>query len=416
MTQYQRLIQVDVDEDDGESALAAVGCVTAIRRLLDSVNKEPAMLIQLQSVIYPILMHGLTPDGLDAIEDGLDCIALILYYGNQVNAELWRLLPQMLYIVAGKDDDVDGGFGNEYLGAVTTCVQNYIAKDPVTFLTKAADQTESYLELTYKFVQRILVMNQNSAAKLDGMVVLKVVITLFENLQGQIDHALPQIIGMLLAELQVLLSKKKPVVKYQSMLLQALALAFYNNPVITFQVCEQNQMTVPLFQSWLSFMPQFKLEFELRRVIFGLISILRCAPEHHPQLIQLRLQDLFKTTSELVMRQYKSRIDTLEENEKAIKEEEEELAKKLASGDVDDGQNAMDDDGDEDFEDDDAEFEKTKKALTNFKNGIEDDDDDYDEEDDEDYEYAGGDMNLYDSKLDDLDELNFMKDTMQTLF
>jgi hypothetical protein len=34
---YQRLIQVSVEEDDGESTLAAVGCVTAIRRILDSV-------------------------------------------------------------------------------------------------------------------------------------------------------------------------------------------------------------------------------------------------------------------------------------------------------------------------------------------------------------------------------------------
>lgn len=255
VTQYQRLIQVDVDEDDGESALAAVGCVTAIRRLLDSVNKEPNMLLQLQSVIYPILMHGLTPDGLDAIEDGLDCIAIILYYGNQVNSDMWRLLPQMLYIVAGKDDDVDGGFGNEYLTAVVTCVQNYIAKDPATFMTVGQGQTETYLELTYKFIQRILIMNQNSNAKLDGMVVLKVVTTIFENLQGQIDHALPNFVGMLLAELQVLLSAKKPVVKYQSMLLQALALAFYNSAQVTFAACEKNNMTGALFQAWLSFMP-----------------------------------------------------------------------------------------------------------------------------------------------------------------
>lgn len=80
-------------------------------------------------------------------------------------------------------------------------------------------------------------------------------------------------------------------------------------------------MTGALFQAWLSFMPQFKLEFELRRVIFGLISILRCPSEFQPQLIQMRLQDLFKTTSELVLRQYKQRIETLEENEKSIKEE-----------------------------------------------------------------------------------------------
>jgi len=28
----------------------------------------------------------------------------------------------MLYVVAGKDDDIDGGYGNEYLGPVTTCI------------------------------------------------------------------------------------------------------------------------------------------------------------------------------------------------------------------------------------------------------------------------------------------------------
>lgn len=59
-----------------------MGCVSGIRRLLDTVNKEAEMLSKLQQVIYPILMHCLTPDGLDAIEDGLDCIAIILYYGN----------------------------------------------------------------------------------------------------------------------------------------------------------------------------------------------------------------------------------------------------------------------------------------------------------------------------------------------
>lgn len=139
VTQYQRLIQVDVEEDDGESALAAIGCVTAIRRLIDSVNKDPAMLEQIQTVIYPVLMHGLTPDGIDAIEDGVDCVAMILYYGNSVSPAMWRLFPQMLHIVAGNDNDVDGGFGHEYLSSIVTCVQNYIAKDPVTFLTKAAD-------------------------------------------------------------------------------------------------------------------------------------------------------------------------------------------------------------------------------------------------------------------------------------
>jgi len=45
----------------------------------------------------------------------------------------------MLYIVGGKPDDVDGGFAIEYLNNVATCIQNFIAKDPVTFLSVAPD-------------------------------------------------------------------------------------------------------------------------------------------------------------------------------------------------------------------------------------------------------------------------------------
>jgi hypothetical protein len=86
---YQRLITVNVEEDDGESALAAVGCVEAVRRVLDSCQNNKELLHQLENIIYPILMHSLTPDGLDAIEDGLDCIALILYHGQAISPQMW---------------------------------------------------------------------------------------------------------------------------------------------------------------------------------------------------------------------------------------------------------------------------------------------------------------------------------------
>lgn len=75
-----------------------------------------------------------------------------------------------------------------------------------------------------------------------------------------------------------------------------------------------------------------------------------------------------------------------------------------------------DDDSDEmDDGDDEEDFENTKKALAKFKNGELNDDYDDEDDDDSDYEAAGGDLDLYDSKLDDIDELNFMKDTMQVL-
>jgi len=109
-------------------------------------------------------------------------------------------------------------------------------------------------------------------------------------------------------------------------------------------------------------------------------------------------------------------MDMVEENEKDIKEEQDEQAKDAAAKDgkqEDDMEDDFEDEDDDDYGDEDAEFEKTKKQLMNFKNGTLADDDD--DDDDSDYECAGGDMNLYDSKLDEMDELNYMKETMEVL-
>ena len=82
-------------------------------------------------------MHGLTPDGLDAIEDALDCIALLVYHGPQgrIHQDMWKLFPQLIYVVCGDGSDPDGGYGFEYLSQISVSIQNYIAKDPDTFLS-----------------------------------------------------------------------------------------------------------------------------------------------------------------------------------------------------------------------------------------------------------------------------------------
>ena len=64
-------------------------------------------------------MHGLTPDGMDVTEDSVHCMSLLVYYGTPkdccVAPEMWRLMPQLMYMVCGQEDDVDGGYGFEFL-------------------------------------------------------------------------------------------------------------------------------------------------------------------------------------------------------------------------------------------------------------------------------------------------------------
>jgi|LauGreDrversion4_2_1035121.scaffolds.fasta_scaffold1624737_1 hypothetical protein len=54
-----------------------------------------------------------------------------------------------------------------------------------------------------------------------------------------------------------------------------------------------------------------------------------------------------------------------------------------------------------------------------MKNGgtaaAQEEEDDYDDEDDSDYEFMGGDLAIYDSALDNVDELLFVKDQFERL-
>ena len=58
---------------------------------------------------------------MDAIEDSLDCIALLIYYSkqSQISANMWTLFPQLLYVICGDENDPEGGFAFEYLAQIS---------------------------------------------------------------------------------------------------------------------------------------------------------------------------------------------------------------------------------------------------------------------------------------------------------
>jgi hypothetical protein len=74
-------------------------------------------MIKVEEQIYPVLLHSLTVDGLDAIEEGINCIIALLYYAYKttpLSPLMWKLYPQLLYVCAGSEENVEGGFGLEY--------------------------------------------------------------------------------------------------------------------------------------------------------------------------------------------------------------------------------------------------------------------------------------------------------------
>jgi hypothetical protein len=104
-------------------------------------------------------------------------------------------------VVVGDEKDPDGGYGFEYLSQVAISIQNYIAKDPMTYLSVGENQSQTYIALTFNFVEKVLKINVESPDKLDGIVAMKILIAMIENLRGKIDEAIPYIIKICIEQL-----------------------------------------------------------------------------------------------------------------------------------------------------------------------------------------------------------------------
>lgn len=95
-------------------------------------------------------------------------------------------------------------------------------------------------------------------------------------------------------------------------------MALYNNSQATLSIIETEKQTMAVFGSWLGFMSKFKLEFEIRRIVFGLLAILKTPGEHIPPIVQQQLPEITKQLAVLAKQVHSQRLKILEDNEKFI--------------------------------------------------------------------------------------------------
>jgi hypothetical protein len=98
------------------------------------------------------------------------------------------------------------------------------------------------------------------------------------------DEGVPVILGIIVNELETV-GDSKDVKNYKSMVFQALSMSFHYNAILTMQVLDQQQKIMPVFTAWFQFMDKFKKEFEMRRVLFGLTSIVSIDASQQNQMI-----------------------------------------------------------------------------------------------------------------------------------
>jgi len=124
-------------------------------------------------------------------------------------------------------------------------------------------------------------------------------------------------------------------------------------------------------------------------------------------MVQQQLPAIVKYMGGLISRVHSQRLKTLESNEKHVKNGFEDSSDE--EGDDDDDE-AFEEDGADDPNNPNAVFNNVKNALSNLSNGKPMRGDDEDDSD-SDYEENAGEFSLYDSPLEDTDELVTTKET-----
>lgn len=55
----------------------------SIRRIMEVIKNDKAILLELEKIVYPLIMKTLTATGHDSIDESVTCITIILFYGYQ---------------------------------------------------------------------------------------------------------------------------------------------------------------------------------------------------------------------------------------------------------------------------------------------------------------------------------------------
>lgn len=97
--------------------------------------------------------------------------------------------------MTGKESDLEGGHGIEFLDRALITIMNYICKDPQAFQSGHDSQdvrlpaNTTYIQHTFSFIDRLLQLNVHDQYKIAGVCALKIMTIMLENFEC--DNYLP---------------------------------------------------------------------------------------------------------------------------------------------------------------------------------------------------------------------------------
>jgi len=107
---YCRLIATagGQEETDTEAGLTADGLMSAIRRVLNSISgKFPNLYPQLEAILERPILLSLSEAGATSADEGLSCIAELIYNQEGVSEKMWGLYHHIIQSYCNNEGVID---------------------------------------------------------------------------------------------------------------------------------------------------------------------------------------------------------------------------------------------------------------------------------------------------------------------
>lgn len=350
---FTRMIQKDMNEDEGESAMAAVSTLNTISKIIDVLEDKSEDLVKISEVLKPIFNHCLSEAGSDYFEETLNLLTCLLYYAPENSlGHLYYLMKSLKQSVLGEGELKP--YATEHVEEVFSSLANFIKKYPELTLANLTEVVSIGLGLLKKSEQ-------------EGVIGCKVLIAVLENYKGRADGVLPIIISEIAGVFSASNTKKLKIACSQT-----LFVALWNSPVLTLSA---GPLISSIFQYSLKNLKSFSESLSRSHMIFGLGSLFYLIPTLPRPMLET-LPGLFKTILHLC-------IDP--DDDSSLEGEEFDENQKFPV--------VLD-----------AQCQKIIEKLRNASNEEEDD------EDEEGFPYSGDPDDLYDSPFEVLNQNELIKD------
>ena len=346
---FQYISQLKDSEKESKTNLDETSCGIIDNLILfyeiclnhNDINKFNSLLQITDNLILFGISEECAKESMLIYQNVLNLVNLIVEKGDINNILIWKYYEKILdSIIKIENNEIKQNFAFENLPNIINILYLYIIRGKKFFL--------NFINKTFTTIQNIILLCININDETFCCCCLKLLISIFETYYNDKQQLITNLINPLISFISKELFKTKQIT-YNQFLIQLLATITSYDPLLLVKYSYENNILEQLLLKWNENIETMRYDFEYKRSIIGIFSLILIDSEYMSNEIKKLLNSLLKNSFELI-KKYDIIIINKQKN---IKDKEEEA--ECVDNDISLEKNEEEEEDDYEWLDDDLE-------------------------------------------------------------